>query len=257
MQTNGTILTSRVKDILSRGNFQIGVSLDSLNKETYESIRINANFDKVMDNILYFNDYCSRKNIKFSISTCVMRQNWRELPDFINFCNRLDATATFHKVWFPAEYALYNLKATELVEIHNLLSTYDFPQNTAKQKLNSNHYRYFISVIGEWMKAADQLDGDVEQVNTLSGNELLSFIKDKIKKRIDEKDISEQEKDVLLNTCIHKIETVLNLFDVNKRDGFLKLLASVPSQFDIVNTIEKSTVEYLFEEAGKQVKLVD
>ena len=36
VQTNGTILNDRVKDILERGNFRIGVSLDSLKKETYE-----------------------------------------------------------------------------------------------------------------------------------------------------------------------------------------------------------------------------
>lgn len=35
VQTNGTVLNSRIKDLLIRGNFQIGVSLDSLKKEVF------------------------------------------------------------------------------------------------------------------------------------------------------------------------------------------------------------------------------
>ncbi len=49
VQTNGTVCNSRVKDILSRGNFQIGVSLDSLNKEVFEAIRPRAKFERVME----------------------------------------------------------------------------------------------------------------------------------------------------------------------------------------------------------------
>jgi sulfatase maturation enzyme AslB (radical SAM superfamily) len=37
IQTNGTYLNERIRDVLSRGNFQIGVSLDSLEKQKFES----------------------------------------------------------------------------------------------------------------------------------------------------------------------------------------------------------------------------
>ncbi|HLP21274.1 MAG TPA: radical SAM protein, partial [Chitinophagales bacterium] len=57
VQTNATILNARVKDFLNRGNFTIGISLDSLNKERYEAIRINASFDQVMKNVDYLAEY--------------------------------------------------------------------------------------------------------------------------------------------------------------------------------------------------------
>ena len=61
VQTNGTIMTNRMKEILDKGNFRIGISLDSLNKETYQQIRVNAKFDTVMANISFFSLYAQKK----------------------------------------------------------------------------------------------------------------------------------------------------------------------------------------------------
>ena len=120
VQTNGSYLNARIKDFLNRGNFRIGVSLDSLDRVNYESIRLNASFDRVMENIRYFSEYSRGKNEKFALALCVMRQNWRELPAFINFCNENNAVATLHKVWFPVEYALHSLSYKELTEVYRL-----------------------------------------------------------------------------------------------------------------------------------------
>jgi sulfatase maturation enzyme AslB (radical SAM superfamily) len=61
IQSNGTILNNRVKNTLTKGKFEIGISLDSLQKEVFESIRINAKFDTVISNIEYFGAYCKEK----------------------------------------------------------------------------------------------------------------------------------------------------------------------------------------------------
>ena len=41
----------RLKDLLDKGNFHINISIDSLQKEVYEQIRVNANFDRVIQRL--------------------------------------------------------------------------------------------------------------------------------------------------------------------------------------------------------------
>ncbi|MBL4587615.1 MAG: SPASM domain-containing protein, partial [Flavobacteriales bacterium] len=106
VQTNGTVLNNKVKAQMEKGRFEIGVSLDSLVKETFEDIRKNAKFETVMENVAYFSEYCKRKGTGFRLSICVMRNNWKDLPEYINMCNRLNAYACFHKVFNPKELSL-------------------------------------------------------------------------------------------------------------------------------------------------------
>jgi MoaA/NifB/PqqE/SkfB family radical SAM enzyme len=53
IQTNATILNSGIKDLLERGRFRIGVSIDSQTKEIYEKIRVNSNYEIVKSNLEY------------------------------------------------------------------------------------------------------------------------------------------------------------------------------------------------------------
>ncbi|HLP18740.1 MAG TPA: radical SAM protein, partial [Chitinophagales bacterium] len=95
VQTNATVLNNRVKRILENTDFHINVSFDSLQKETYESIRINADFERTLENMKWFRDYAKSRNTFFGISACAMQQNWRELPAFIRFCNEWDVPVYF------------------------------------------------------------------------------------------------------------------------------------------------------------------
>ena len=81
--TNGSIFNPRIKDILTKLKKScIVVSLDSLKEETYQFIRKNGNFEKVMKNIQEFKSLGKFASIAF----CPMIQNVRELPDIIKFC---------------------------------------------------------------------------------------------------------------------------------------------------------------------------
>jgi radical SAM protein with 4Fe4S-binding SPASM domain len=166
VQTNGTILSARVKEILEKGNFQIGISIDSLEKSTYESIRINASFEKVMENLKYFRDYAKRKGTRFSISLCVMRQNWHEVPQFIRFCNENNAVATLHKVWYPIHSSIHLLSKTELRFIWETFDACKLPANNAIERINRNHFEHFRLVVKEWMEqATEALDIEWQMVN--------------------------------------------------------------------------------------------
>jgi len=55
--TNGTVWNYKVKEWLSKLNIHINFSLDSLTPEIYESIRVNAHYDRVLEHFLFFHQY--------------------------------------------------------------------------------------------------------------------------------------------------------------------------------------------------------
>ena len=81
--TNTTILNDKVKRVLDNDNVKLICSIDSLKKEAYEKIRVNAKFDKVMSNLEYL--FSRSKIVSFSVTPIVY--NMYEIPEIINFCN--------------------------------------------------------------------------------------------------------------------------------------------------------------------------
>lgn len=158
LQTNATILSERVKKLLEKGNFKIGISLDSLQKDTYESIRRNAKYDKVMENIRYFRDYTKRKKTFFGISVCMMRNNWTEAADFVRYCNSLNADLYFHTVLSPHGLALNSLSAQELKDIYQQMGTESFNVENSTHKRNVEHFKHWLLQIKEWQNKAEQYD---------------------------------------------------------------------------------------------------
>jgi len=152
VQTNGTILNNKVKAIMEKGRFEIGVSLDSIVKQTFEEIRTNAKFENVMENIHYFSKYCKKKETAFRLSICVMRNNWKDLPQYIELCNRLGAYASFHKVIVPANLSLYSWKSEELKKVHDYLAQFVPVSENNLEQTNANHYHDYVQLIGKWQK---------------------------------------------------------------------------------------------------------
>ncbi|NLB27229.1 MAG: radical SAM protein, partial [Bacteroidales bacterium] len=117
VQTNGTILNDRIKKLLEKGRFIINVSVDAMDKQLFEKLRINANFDTVMENLLYFYHYTRRKKTFFCITPTMMRDNWQELPKLISFCNSLNIPLFYNTLYSPKHFALNNLPEDELKKI--------------------------------------------------------------------------------------------------------------------------------------------
>jgi MoaA/NifB/PqqE/SkfB family radical SAM enzyme len=181
VQTNGTTLNSRVKEIMEHTMFNINISLDSLQKENYERIRKNASFERVMENIEYFYNYCRSRNTFFGISVCGMKQNWKEIPDFVKYCNEMDVPLYIHTVFNPAEYALVNSDPEELKQISAYLQQFDFPANTPTQKKNRTHYMDFTAEIIAWSKTEKKA---TEQPHDVSMDELVENLLQHIRKSV-------------------------------------------------------------------------
>jgi MoaA/NifB/PqqE/SkfB family radical SAM enzyme len=245
VQTNGSYLNGRIKDLLSRGRFRIGVSLDSLQKETYEAIRVNANFERVMQNISYFSEYSRNQNEKFVISLCVMRQNWKELPEFIRFCNANNAGANLHKVWLPLDNALHNLPYKELNDIHNYLSSFDYTTLNDVEGLNKRHYSYMVSTINGWKQNAFQVEQEGGTVDRLKEEDLLPFLQSRLRGSLENGVVTGKEATEIIEICTGKIMEVLHDYENNTdRTTILKLMCNVPA-FKMLKSLRYSPTESL------------
>jgi len=155
--TNGTILNDRIRQILSKGNFDLAVSVDAVTKNKFEEIRKGAHFETVMSNLEFFNDYCLSHHQVLSVSTTLMRNNWEEVPGIVDLCNKSGARTFFSYLTTPVDLAIYNLEYAALKNIYDTLSKYDFPENTAIQKYNKSCYDDFVNQIHKWMVKANSV----------------------------------------------------------------------------------------------------
>jgi hypothetical protein len=251
VQTNGTILNGRVKDLLNKGNFEIGVSLDSLQKVPYETIRVNARFEQVMDNVAYFAKYNRERKKNFTISMCVMRQNWHEMADFVHFCNEHHAIINFHKVWAPREFALFNLPAVELQAIHIALAAHELPEDTPLQKRNKQHYHYYLSVIQQWHAEAPALQAQTVLIESLNETELQTLLKQRIAQYIKQMQTDEAEADVML--CLQKFEAVLQRCNPALTAHTLLHWMAERTDEELVGGLKYESVDFIWHEAQRML----
>jgi hypothetical protein len=188
-------------------------------KENYESIRVNAKFERVMENLRYFHSYCKGKNTFFGISACMMTENWWEAADFVRFCNELEVPIYFHTVAQPAKYALSRLDEGRLTEICERFES-ELPQLPARneiEKKNRKHYADFLSQVKEWrsLSKAIRKNEALNSVRTL--DELCGYVTAKTLAR---KDLPQAEK-----------ENKISAF----RQKLVLLQQSLPHDFDLTS----------------------
>ncbi len=126
VQTNGTILNPKVRDIMERGNFNINLSIDSFQKDTYEKIRRGGSFDIILKNISYFKEYCLGQSRFWGMTSCAMIENSAEFSDIINNWNLHQANGWFSVVWFPPKNAIWTLSEMEIEKISEQLNNISF-----------------------------------------------------------------------------------------------------------------------------------
>lgn len=86
--TNGVSLTQELAPRLVKDNIELTFSIDATDKQLYEAVRRKAKFDdlisaiKLVNSIRKVNDL---KNMSFRMHSVVMRTNYRELEDFVDF----------------------------------------------------------------------------------------------------------------------------------------------------------------------------
>lgn len=92
--TNGLLLNRELSEFLVKNLYSIRFSIDGHNKEVYETIRKNANYKVLIDNINEFmNIYFKQNNgllKKIGINYVYMKQNYRYMSEMIKLCKKLN-----------------------------------------------------------------------------------------------------------------------------------------------------------------------
>ncbi len=232
--TNGTILDDRIKKILKEGKFKISVSIDSLDKQNYEKIRKNADFDTVMNNIKYFSLHAKENNYTFNINVCPIRQNRKELPDIVDYCNENNYGLIFHTIIFPPNTSLWNLRKDELEDIIRFLKSKKIKTKTKLAKYNNAAYLGLIKQLENWKeKALDKKNEDI--LSNMPEDKLKKTLYDKINK------ISDNKK------YINAIELALQELDENAMRHKALITLNKMSVKDIIAEIEISSTEMMTE----------
>jgi radical SAM protein with 4Fe4S-binding SPASM domain len=134
--TNGTVYNKQVKAILEKCNISLNISIDSLDKENYESIRINGNFDDLMENFQTFNTYCKDNNRGLSVMVNPMRTNWWEMPNFVKFTTDNRVNLWYNTIHHPEHLSIWSLPSQDLNIILETLK----PQVTELCPVNTENY---------------------------------------------------------------------------------------------------------------------
>ncbi len=160
VQTNGTVLNDRVRKLLDRGKFTLSVSLDALNKQTYEKIRTGARFETILKNLEYFKEYSKRKKTQLYITACLMQQNWQEFAGLVEYCNTGNILLSFHKVIALENCSLQDLDSATLKSISENYAKVELPELTKIQGLNKISGQNMINYVQEWHRQAQQISSD-------------------------------------------------------------------------------------------------
>jgi MoaA/NifB/PqqE/SkfB family radical SAM enzyme len=148
--TNGTVLGRKIVRFLDRLPFGITLSIDSLNRERYESIRLNADFERVMRNLKFFLGYARLIQQPLHIAACPMQQNWMDLPGLLRFCNENGILLGFNPTLDPPQASLRYLPPDELREIAGFLKAQIPASDTPVAEQNARAYRGVIRTLEHW-----------------------------------------------------------------------------------------------------------
>jgi radical SAM protein with 4Fe4S-binding SPASM domain len=107
--TGGHFVTETMFESLTKcADGQVMISFDAPNKTTFESIRVNANFDQVVSNMLRFRDITLEKRDGATVMhISIMKQNIRLLPELIRLAAAMEIPFNFQPVVaYPVDHSL-------------------------------------------------------------------------------------------------------------------------------------------------------
>jgi len=136
--TNLTVLNqARAERAVTTGLDTLHFSIDGTQRETYEAIRVNAHFDKVIANLETLVETRKRMNSvtpHLHLVMVIMRQNLAELPDLVRLARKFGAVEVFaqqlsHDFGDPAYHKRFQ-PLNDYVKEQSLL--YEDPQRIEK-----------------------------------------------------------------------------------------------------------------------------
>ncbi|MEZ5054304.1 MAG: radical SAM protein [Chitinophagales bacterium] len=166
IQTNGSYLPNKFLELLESGQFEIGVSLDAINKEKFENIRINAKYEVVIQNIEKLITFYEKGLINMNINFCLMSNNWQELPDVIKFCNERNLALKIILVYSPLNYDIKHMHPEAINLIYDTLSIEKNNLNTKQNLISKKNYQSYIDTLNSINNFTKIIQLNTEQKQT-------------------------------------------------------------------------------------------
>ncbi|MGI6320398.1 MAG: radical SAM protein [Bacteroidales bacterium] len=153
IQTNATIINDKVKSTIKKHKMQIGVSIDSIDKDIYETIRKNANYEETFSNLEFFINHSKKINSTLSIMLTPMKINALGITDVLKFCNKKEIYLSYSILEFPPKLAIWAMSSTEIDEIIQNLDKYKFQANRSEViKRNEENFHQLKELIKTYHK---------------------------------------------------------------------------------------------------------
>lgn len=119
--TNGTQFNPRVERVMQRLPVSFNMSVDSIRPETLEAIRQGLHFEEWLRNFERFYDYCRSRGTQMSFNFVLMRSNWRELGEFLQFADDRHCGVSVNIAVDPPDCSLYTLPDAQLADVLDVL----------------------------------------------------------------------------------------------------------------------------------------
>lgn len=119
--SNATLFNSkRIDEILLSGVDHINISFDAAFKTTYEKIRVNSDYDKVMNNLTELSIKRRNFNTKLSVAFVVMKSNYKEIYNFIKIFSEMNFDVITFK---PLDVVSSKENLSDIVDRNEIIKT--------------------------------------------------------------------------------------------------------------------------------------
>jgi sulfatase maturation enzyme AslB (radical SAM superfamily) len=104
IQTNGSYLRSKASTVqkLLPTTKELRISFDAATAETYQKIRVNGDWDLLISNVRWVQDYIAGSQLSTRVSAdfVVQLDNYKEIPAFVDLCDDLGIQhINFQNMW--------------------------------------------------------------------------------------------------------------------------------------------------------------
>lgn len=149
INTNATVWNRRVERVLNELKCSFIFSLDGISKQTYESIRVDGDFEAVMYNINRFITYGRKRKTALNINHCLMPQNFHEFADLLLWAEERHIFVSVSVVRSPEHCSIGALPKEEIADIHRFLESRS-AHLMPRLRLNWPTWEKEIQRIGRW-----------------------------------------------------------------------------------------------------------
>jgi sulfatase maturation enzyme AslB (radical SAM superfamily) len=251
------VLNYKVKEWLGKLNIHINLSIDSLTPDIYETIRVNAKFDRLMEHFQFYHQYCKDNKRTMCIMVNPMCNNWYEMPEFIRFVNKHNVNIWYNTIHRPVEWSIWALPAIELEKIYTTLSNTIFSKEDRNAPLaayNIGIYKNLVEVQFKnwWKEAIEREKLDATEVGNIDEAKAEKLLKEKLTKHVYlSSDEGEDQKKYRLQNLFSKLEAVrLLLKSRTEIAGFYLSIYQSPPDI-LVKEFESKAVAILADDYQK------